>query len=123
MSRAKVLIVDDEPNILVSLEFLMEQAGYAVDVARDGDEAMTKIADFRPDLILLDVMVPGTDGFQICRRVRQNPAWAATRILMLTAKGQEADRRKGLGVGADRYVTKPFSTQSLLAEVRSLLPP
>jgi two-component system, OmpR family, alkaline phosphatase synthesis response regulator PhoP len=122
MSAARVLIVDDEPNIVVSLEFLMQQAGYTVAVARDGEEAMARIADFRPDLILLDVMLPGASGFEIARRVRQNPRWAGMKILMLTAKGLEADRRKGIGVGADRYLSKPFSTRALLDEVHGLLP-
>lgn len=117
----KVLIVDDEANIVISLEFLMEQAGYAVDVARTGDEALAKIDHFAPDLVLLDVMLPGIDGFDILQRVRQNPARAQTAIIMLTAKGRDVEVTKGLALGANAYITKPFSTRELLAEVRRCL--
>jgi len=120
MSR-KVLIVDDEANIVISLEFLMEQAGYTVDIARTGDEALAKIADFAPDLILLDVMLPGMNGFDICQRIRQTPAWRHIKVVMLTAKGREVEITKGLALGADAYITKPFSTKALLAEVESQL--
>ena len=117
----KVLIVDDEVNIVISLEFLMEQAGYTVDVARSGDEALAKIAGFRPDLILLDVMLPGINGFDICQRIRQTSAWQHMKVEMLTAKGREVEITKGLALGADAYITKPFSTKALLAEVESQL--
>ena len=117
----KVLIVDDEVNIVISLEFLMEQAGYTVDVARSGDEALAKVAEFRPDLILLDVMLPGINGFDICQRIRQTPAWQHMKVVMLTAKGREVEITKGLALGADAYITKPFSTKALLAEVESQL--
>ena len=117
----KVLIVDDEVNIVISLEFLMEQAGYTVDVARTGDEALAKVAEFRPDLILLDVMLPGINGFDICQRIRQTPAWQHMKVMMLTAKGREVEITKGLALGADAYITKPFSTKALLAEVESQL--
>ncbi|MCB0065043.1 MAG: response regulator [Caldilineaceae bacterium] len=117
----KVLIVDDEVNIVISLEFLMQQAGYTVDVARTGDEALTKIATFRPDLILLDVMLPGMNGFDLCQRIRQTPAWAEMKIIMLTAKGRDVEITKGMALGANAYITKPFSTKALLAEVQSQL--
>lgn len=117
----KVLIVDDEVNIVISLEFLMEQAGYTVDVARSGDEALAKVAEFRPDLILLDVMLPGINGFDICQRIRQTPVWQHMKVVMLTAKGREVEITKGLALGADAYITKPFSTKALLAEVESQL--
>lgn len=115
---AKVLIVDDEANIVISLEFLMEQAGYAVAIARNGDEAIEKIESFRPDLVLLDVMLPGVNGFDILQRVRQQPEHRDMAIIMLTAKGREVEVTKGLALGADAYITKPFSTRDLLAEVR-----
>lgn len=115
---AKVLIVDDEANIVISLEFLMEQAGYAVAIARNGDEALEKIESFRPDLVLLDVMLPGVNGFDILQRVRQQPEHRDMAIIMLTAKGREVEVTKGLALGADAYITKPFSTRDLLAEVR-----
>lgn len=117
----KVLIVDDEANIVISLEFLMEQAGYTVDVARTGDEALAKMTSFAPDLILLDVMLPGINGFDICQRLRQTPAWQHIKVIMLTAKGREVEITKGLALGADAYITKPFSTKALLAEVESQL--
>jgi DNA-binding response OmpR family regulator len=117
----KVLIVDDEPNIVISLEFLMEQAGYAIDVARTGDEAIARIGEFAPDLILLDVMLPGMSGFDICQVVRQTPEWEHIKIIMLTAKGRDVEVSKGLALGANAYITKPFSTKALLAEVANQL--
>lgn len=117
----KVLIADDEPNILISLEFLMQREGHAVSVARDGDEALAAIRSDRPDLVLLDVMMPGKSGFDVCQAVRADPALAGTRIVMLTAKGRDTDVAKGTALGADAYVTKPFSTQELAARVRELL--
>ena len=119
----KVLIVDDEANIVISLEFLMEQAGYLVDVARTGDEALAKLDSFAPNLILLDVMLPGINGFDICQRIRQTAAWQQIKVVMLTAKGREVEITKGLALGADAYITKPFSTKTLLAEVEKQLNP
>ncbi|MCB9159777.1 MAG: response regulator [Caldilineaceae bacterium] len=116
-----VLIVDDEPNIVISLEFLMEQAGYTTAVARTGDEALARIADFAPDLILLDVMLPGMSGFDICQTVRQTPDWQHIKIIMLTAKGRDVEVSKGLALGANAYITKPFSTKALMAEVQEQL--
>lgn len=117
----KVLIVDDEANIVTSLEFLMKQVGYTVDIARTGDEALAKLASFAPDLILLDVMLPGMNGFDLCQRIRQTPTWQHMKVIMLTAKGREVEITKGLALGADAYITKPFSTKALLAEVESQL--
>jgi DNA-binding response OmpR family regulator len=117
----KVLIADDEPNILISLEFLMQREGHAVSVARDGDEALAAIRQERPDLVLLDVMMPGKSGFDVCQAVRADPDLAGVRILMLTAKGRDTDLAKGTALGADAYLTKPFSTQELAARVRELL--
>jgi len=117
----KILIVDDEANIVLSLEFLMTQAGYTVDAARTGEEALEKLATFVPDLILLDVMLPGINGYDICQRVRQTPAWQWMKIVMLTAKGREVERAKGMALGANAYITKPFSTKELLAEVQKQL--
>lgn len=117
----KVLIVDDETNIVISLEFLIAQAGYNLRVAHNGQEAMEQVAAFEPDLILLDVMMPHINGFEVCRRVRENPSWQRIKIIMLTAKGREVEVTKGLDLGADAYVTKPFSTKELLAQVRDIL--
>jgi DNA-binding response OmpR family regulator len=117
----KVLIADDEPNILISLEFLMKREGHAVLLARDGHEALDLIRRERPALVLLDVMMPGRSGFEVCQAVRADEALSGTRILMLTAKGRDTDIAQGLGVGADGYVTKPFSTKELAARVREML--
>ena len=117
----KILIADDEPNIVVSLEFLMKQQGYEVKVARDGEEALAAVAAFGPDLILLDVMMPRMSGYDLCQKVRENPAWQGIRIIMLSAKGRDVEVTKGMAVGADAYVTKPFSTKDLLAQVKLIL--
>ena len=117
----KVLIVDDEPNIVASLEYLMGKAGYEVAVARDGDEALAAVDAFRPDLVLLDVMMPRQSGYEVCRKMRDRPDLRAIRIVMLSAKGREAEVSKGLSVGADAYVTKPFSNRELMAQVAELL--
>lgn len=112
-----ILIADDEPNIVLSLDFLLEDAGYRVRIARDGQEAIDAVAAEPPDLILLDVMLPRLSGFDVCQRIRANPAWRGIRVVMLSAKGREIEVHKGLAVGADAYVTKPFAIQELLAEV------
>jgi two-component system alkaline phosphatase synthesis response regulator PhoP len=116
-----VLVVDDEPNIVLSLEFLMQHAGYDVRVARDGDAALAAVRERAPDLILLDVMTPGKDGYEICQTIRANRAWNSIKIVMLTAKIREVEREKGLALGADEYVTKPFSTRELVDTVRRQL--
>jgi DNA-binding response OmpR family regulator len=116
-----ILIADDEPNIVISLEFLLQRDGYQVQVARDGHQALEAIAKQVPDLVLLDVMLPHLSGFDVCQRIRQNPAWAGIRIIMLTAKGREVEMSKGYALGADAYVTKPFSTKELLAQIRAQL--
>jgi DNA-binding response OmpR family regulator len=117
----KVLIVDDEPGIIVALQFLMEQNGYATVVAFSGEEAMEAVARHRPDLILLDIMLPVVDGFEVCQRVRENPDWNHIRIVLVTALGNEANVTKGLDLGADAYVTKPFANADLVAQVKELL--
>ncbi|WP_029462440.1 response regulator transcription factor [Serpentinimonas barnesii] len=121
MNQKTLLIVDDEPNILLSLEFLMKREGYQVHLARDGVEALEAIAALRPDLVLLDVMMPRKTGFEVCQEVRANEALKSTRILMLTAKGRDTDVAKGLALGADAYMTKPFSTKELVEKVRQML--
>jgi DNA-binding response OmpR family regulator len=116
----KVLIVDDEPNIVISLQFLMKQGGFETSVARDGDEALLEVERFRPDLVLLDVMMPRRDGYEVCQQLRST-GWTDLKIVMLTAKGREAEATKGLALGADAYVTKPFSTSELVDTVTRLL--
>lgn len=117
----KILIVDDEQNIVISLEFLISQAGYEYRIAHDGEEALARMAEFGPDLVLLDVMMPKINGFEVCRRIRENPAWQEVKIIMLTAKGREVEVTKGLALGADSYVIKPFSTKELMAEIQGTL--
>ena len=121
-AAGKVLIAEDEPNIVTSLEFLMRKCDYDVRVARDGEEALRVAQEFRPDVLLLDVMMPLCDGFEVCRRIRGNPATRAVRILMLTAHGRVAEVERGLALGVDAYITKPFSNNDLVAKVRGLLP-
>lgn len=117
----KILIVDDEPNIVLSIEFLMKREGYDVATANDGQEALDMLADAKPDLVILDVMMPRKNGFEVCSEVRANAAYAGLPILMLSAKGREAEVKKGLSLGADAYITKPFSTHDLVAKVNELL--
>ena len=117
----KVLIADDEPNIVISLEFLLRREGFEVLIAVDGEEALAKARAERPDLVLLDVMMPKMNGFDVCQALRADPELAGMRVLMLTAKGRDTEVSKGLGLGADAYVTKPFSTKELVTQIRSLL--
>ena len=117
----KILIADDEPNILISLEFLMKREGYEVLLARDGQEAMDVIARERPALVLLDVMMPIKSGFDVCRELRASEALRDTLVLMLTAKGRDTDVAKGMALGANAYMTKPFSTKELVSKVREML--
>jgi DNA-binding response OmpR family regulator len=119
----RVLIADDEPNILISLEFLMRREGHSVLLAHDGVEALAMIRKHRPELVLLDVMMPGKSGFEVCQAVRADESLAGVKILLLTAKGRDTDVAQGLGVGADAYMTKPFSTRELAARVAQLLGP
>ena len=116
-----VMVVEDEPNIVDSLAFLMKQAGFEVLVARDGNAALRTLESRAPDLVLLDVMLPRQDGYAVCRKIRENPDWAAIKIIMLTAKGRELDRRKGLALGADDYITKPFANRDIVARAKQLL--
>ena len=117
----KILVVDDEPNIVLSLEFLMKQAGFQVRTASDGEAALAAVAAEPPDLLLLDVMMPRKNGYEVCQAIRANPDWQKIRIIMFTAKGREVEREKGLALGADDYITKPFSTQEVVERVRELL--
>lgn len=120
MSRT-VLIADDEPNILISLEFLMKREGFRVLVAHNGQEALDHIANEIPDLVLLDVMMPKKTGFDVCQELRAQDAYQQLPILMLTAKGRDTDIAKGLALGANDYMLKPFSTKELVQKVRDML--
>ncbi len=118
----RILIADDEPDIVTSLEFLMRGGDYEVRVAINGEEALRLAESFRPDVVLLDVMMPQRSGFEVCQKIRANPALQEIKIIMLTAKGRNAERDRGLNLGANAYVTKPFSTKELMNTVRGLLP-
>lgn len=117
----KVLIVDDEPNTLVSLEYWIGQAGYRVAVANSGDLALAKVEEFKPDVVLLDVMLPKSNGYEVLQRIRQDPALRHMIVIMLAAKGRDKEVNKGLALGADGYITKPFSSHEVLTKVRNCL--
>ena len=117
----RILIAEDEESIVASLEFLMRHAGFDTLVARDGEAAIAALEGFQPHLILLDIMLPGRSGYEVCRTIRADPRRVGTRVLMLTARGSQHDAHRGIEAGADDYVTKPFSTKDLVARVRALL--
>jgi len=117
----KILIVDDEPNIVAAVEFLLRRKGHDVLVAHDGDEALQLIEAGAPDLVVLDVMMPARSGYDVCRLLRGRPEWQRIKIIMLSAKGRDAEVSRGLSLGADVYVTKPFSTRDLMNKVDALL--
>ena len=117
----KNLIVDDEPNVVMPIQFLMEQQGYRVMIAERGEDALDLIYQYEPDLVLLDILLPGIDGYEVCEIIRLNPNYRNVKIIFLTAKGREVEIAKGLALGADAYITKPFSNAELLAKVKELL--
>lgn len=117
----RVLVVEDEDNIALALDFLMEREGYDHDRVADGNAALPKIRAMRPDLVVLDVMLPGTSGYDICRDVRGDPALREVKILMMTARGSSVERRRGQAIGADGFITKPFELKELRQEMRRLL--
>jgi DNA-binding response OmpR family regulator len=116
-----VLIVDDEANIVAALEYLLQRSGYEVRSAPNGEEALRQLESFGPDLVLLDVMMPQRSGYDVCQRIRERPEWNRIRILMLSARGRDAEVNKGLSLGADLYITKPFSNAELVARIGELL--
>jgi len=116
----KVLIADDEPNIVAALEFLLRRRGYDVRVAVNGDEALALVESYVPDVVLLDIMMPIRSGYEVCQRMRERPEWQHIKIVMLSAKGREAELSKGVALGADLYITKPFSTQQLIESIDGL---
>lgn len=119
----RILIAEDEPSIALSLQFVLESAGYVVHVEHDGLSALAACETFAPHLIILDIMLPGMNGYEVCRNVRQLPSGTGIRVLMLTAKGQPSEMEAGLNAGADLYMTKPFGIADLLARVKTLLTP
>lgn len=120
--KAKVLVVDDEPNILMSLEFLMRKSGYEVFIARNGAEALQLVHEQRPQVLVLDIMMPEVDGYEVCQAIKTNPALQQIRVIFLSAKSKESDIEKGYAAGADLYLTKPFSTKELVQHIQELIP-
>lgn len=121
MSTKTILIADDEPTIVISLEYMLQQSGYDVQIARDGQEAIEAIARQIPNLLLLDIMMPRLSGYDVCQKIRESKEWRDIRIIMLSAKGREVEIAKGLALGADAYITKPFSSKELLEQIRAQL--
>jgi two-component system alkaline phosphatase synthesis response regulator PhoP len=119
----KILIADDEPSIVVALEYLLQRSGYEVLLARNGDEALRQVEEHVPDLVLLDVMMPLRSGYDVCKRIRERAEWQHIKIVMLSAKGRDAEVNTGMAAGADLYVTKPFATRELVEKIRGLLAP
>jgi DNA-binding response OmpR family regulator len=117
----RILVVDDEPNIVISVEYLLRRQGYEVVAADDGDAALRALEESPVDLVVLDVMLPTMSGFDVCERIRAHPLWREIKIVMLTARGRETEIAKGLRLGADVYVTKPFSTHELVTKIRQQL--
>jgi DNA-binding response OmpR family regulator len=117
----RILIADDEPNITLALELLMKREGYEILTVDDGLKVLDAVSDFRPDLILLDIMMPKMDGYEVCQRIRADASQKDVCIIMLTAKGREVEKEKGLALGADYYITKPFSTRELIMKVKEIL--
>jgi DNA-binding response OmpR family regulator len=117
----KVLIADDEENIVTALEFLLQRRGYETRVAKNGDEALSEVESFAPDLVLLDIMMPRKSGYEVCQRMRARPEWRHIKIIMLSAKGRDVEVSKGVSLGADLYITKPFSNTELVAKIDGLL--
>jgi DNA-binding response OmpR family regulator len=119
---ARVLIVEDEPSIVLSLEFLLQRHGYETAVATDGEEALALVRRLRPDVVLLDVMMPKRNGYEVCRAIKADPELAAIPVVMVSARGQEVEVMKGLEIGASAYITKPFGNAELLEAIRAVLP-
>lgn len=119
--KPAILVADDEPSIVLSLQVLLQKAGYDVRVARNGEEAIAAVQAAKPDLVLLDAMMPKRDGFDVCQSLRADPVYDDMPIVMLTAKSRDVERQKGMALGATDYITKPFSTRDLVTMVRGLL--
>lgn len=116
-----VLVVEDEPNIVLSLQFIMKRSGFEVRIAGDGDAALNAMADKTPDVVLLDIMLPKRDGLSVCEAIRANPTWGDVKILVLSAKSREADKERAFSLGADEYLTKPYSTREVCERVNAML--
>ena len=121
MNEKRILVVDDEPHVVRSLTFVLKKEGYDVSSATDGEEAIAEVRKSKPNLMFLDVMMPKKNGYQVCQEIKDDPGLSDIYIIMLTAKGQEADREKGLSLGADEFITKPFSPMKIIERVGELL--
>ena len=121
MTTHRVLVVDDEPFIMRSLTFVLKREGFDILQAHDGEEAIEVVHREKPDLVFLDVMMPKKNGYQVLEEIRANPELAHCRVIMLTAKGQDSDRDKGVAMGADDYMTKPFSPMKIVERAREML--
>ncbi len=121
MENKKILVADDEPYILRSLSFVLKKEGFTVEVARDGEEALKKVEEFKPKILFLDIMMPKKDGYQICKYLKNNHNTKDIYIIMLTAMGQVIDKKKGIESGADDYITKPFSPREIISKVKNIL--
>jgi len=121
MSMKKILIVDDEPNIVMSLEYAFKKQNFEVFIARDGSEAMQILSHEIPDVVLLDIMMPNVDGYQTLKFIREKVELSATKVVFLTAKNKASDIEKGIQLGADKYLTKPFSVKKIVSEIIELL--
>jgi len=117
----KILVVDDEPHVIKSLTFVLTREGYDVYSADNGEDGLTKIRQLKPNLVFLDVMMPKKNGYEVCQEVKKDSGLRDIHVIMLTAKGQEADREEGLNVGADEFMTKPFSPMGIVEKVKELL--
>ena len=117
----EIIIVEDEPGVVAAIRFLMEQQGYRVKVAEKGEDALDLILENKPHLVLLDIMLPGMSGWEVCEHIRLNPDCGRVKIAFLTARGDDAEVARGLALGADAYITKPFKNDQLVASVKALL--
>ena len=116
-----ILVIDDEPYILRALSYLLAREGYKVETASNGEEGLQRVRELRPPLVFLDIMMPRMNGYEVCEQIKQDPALANTYVIMLSAKGQQVDRERGLLGGADEYMTKPFSPREVAEHVQGLL--
>jgi two-component system alkaline phosphatase synthesis response regulator PhoP len=123
MSNRCVLIIEDEPRIVLSLEYLLERGGYQTATAADGERGLAMVRELRPDVVVLDLMLPRLNGYQVCQAIRSDPELARIPVIILSAKGQEVEVLKGLSLGAARYITKPFGNAEILEAVRAVLEP
>jgi CheY-like chemotaxis protein len=115
----RILVADDEPHLIRSISFVLNKAGYEVCTANDGDEALKKLVDFKPELIFLDIMMPKKNGYEVCEEIRQMPDYKDTHIIVLSAKGGDIDKEKAFNVGANEFISKPFSPLEVISRLKN----